>query len=198
MLAEARPYVWMSLHHIISQNLISDTNFSPARNLLLRFLYGTFVEESTSIEDDGGRKQTSIEWQNQSMICLVRLTNMALGGYLKQFSSLPPLADGENVANTAATMEKPIIAINQHSRVKSGTSPFKIEFVTFPLPQPRGNSPRKHIKDNSTSMTVPCVYFSRAVEIELFWIETCKTFCDLSNAGDHVASQHAIYCLEVF
>ena len=166
MRADARPFIWMILHHLINSNLISDTNFSPARNLLLRFLYGVFVDDNSN---NGNRKNISIEWQQQSMSCLVKLTNMVLGGYIN--------------ANN-----------NQMNR---------IEFVTFPMPQTRGNSPRRHsnheiISNSSITMTVPCVYFSRAkTEIELFWMETCKTFCDLSNAGEPSASQQAIFCLEV-
>lgn len=38
--SDSRPYVWASLKHIIEANLISDVNFSPARHLLLRFLFG--------------------------------------------------------------------------------------------------------------------------------------------------------------
>lgn len=150
----------MILHHLINSNLICDTNFSPARNLLLRFLYGIFVDENSNGNSTSGtRKHISIEWQQQSMICLVKLTNMALGGYI-------------NYATTN-------IQQNQSTNYKQ-----RIEYVTFPLPSPRGNSPRHLPHTNamlitdSASMTVPCVFFSRTkTEIESFWIETCKTFC---------------------
>ena len=38
--AEARPFAWAALSFLVDSNLVSDLNFSPARHLLLKFLFG--------------------------------------------------------------------------------------------------------------------------------------------------------------
>ena len=35
-----RPYVWEALSYLLHHNLINDINFTPCRNLLLRFIHG--------------------------------------------------------------------------------------------------------------------------------------------------------------
>ena len=47
------------------------------------------------------------------------------------------------------------------------------------------------------SLTVACIHFKRALEIELFWLESCKALADLTNLPSIFASQYSFFCLEV-
>jgi hypothetical protein len=38
--SSGRPYVWAVMQYLVNSNLITDKNFNPARQLLMRFLFG--------------------------------------------------------------------------------------------------------------------------------------------------------------
>lgn len=49
----------------------------------------------------------------------------------------------------------------------------------------------------SNSVSVRCIYFARAEEVELLWLETCKIFAGLSGSTDVAVSLRTLYCLQV-
>ena len=57
--------------------------------------------------------------------------------------------------------------------------------------------PEANQHPTESHITVSCIRFSRAEEIEVLWIETIKTFADLSNALPFEVSRKSTFCLQV-
>lgn len=50
---------------------------------------------------------------------------------------------------------------------------------------------------HSNSVSVRCIYFARAEEVDLVWLETCKIFAGLCASTDVAVANRALYCLQV-
>jgi hypothetical protein len=116
-----------------------------------------FVDDKFGETRNGEREDNSKELQYQSMIRLVRLTNMALGGYLCHFYST---TDETVLQSKKSSFTIPKL-INQSSHGDQITY-----FVTFPLPTPKkldgenkpsasiiSNQPKSLVTSNSSSLT---------------------------------------------
>ena len=181
------------------------------------------------------------------MMCLVRMTNMALGGFVQDFAPsvvqdalLKTTRKGRIVSSLGAPRAAESISTSFYQQ-KTSTQGNPPQFLSFTLPaskktvnspvvesptqslsvpsplsktsrqvNPKSNIPsipsqaslgsHPSSKDSDTGtpqMTTVCVHFARPSDIELFWIESCKTFADLSNSPNPAISYSAIYCLEV-
>lgn len=183
------------------------------------------------------------------MLCLVRLTNMALGGFVQDFASpaiqealLKTTRKGRVVSSIGAPRANESISTSFYQQ-KTSTQVNPPQFLSFPLPSskkaanspvegqgsqtqtstipsplsknsrqvnPKSNIPSipsqtslvsqpssKESDAGVSQMTTVCVRFARSSDIDLFWIESCKTFADLSNSTNSAISYSAIYCLEV-
>jgi hypothetical protein len=160
-------------------------------------------------------------WQLSSMNCLMRMTNMAIAGYIHEFKT-------RTVSNPNAS-----ITSERLYNLTKNTEAIKNEYMTFPLPQSshrmksrsRSHSfgshtnPSPQFNDNElsnrysndrndhnniltyhdfeTNVTVACIRFSKYQEVEILWIETCKTFADFSNQMPIEVSRNATFCLQV-
>lgn len=214
--------------------------------MMLLLFHRIFGDEK---DNDGSRGDSStVEWQQQAMLCLVRLTNMALGGFVQDFAPpaiqealLKTTRKGRIVSSIGAPRTTESISTSFYQQKNLSTQVSPPQFLSFALPSskkaasspsvessspstsipsplnktsrqvnPKANVPSipsqtslasqsssKDSDSGTAQMTIVCVRFGRPSDIELFWIESCKTFADLANSTNPSISHCAIYCLEV-
>jgi hypothetical protein len=224
---EGRAYVWLILQYLITSDQITDNNFSPCRHLILRYILGMFHgnenRERYSIITEGFGK-----WQLPAMFCLVRLTYMAIGGYIQDYE-----VESTDIHSFLAAPKASLRRIGSKStnhtiptsQAQQGPQIAGEDRVTFPLPgvakiadgskgTPLGNPGKESNKPSPAnekcdggysidmdfirreSITVTCLHFPRAEEIEVLWFETCKTLADFGVSLPLEISRRATYCLQ--
>lgn len=157
-------------------------------------------------------------WQLAAMSCLTRLTFMALAGHIdSSVGSSSTTSEGSNT-NTFETSHSGKGDLSHLSR--STKSSLSDGHTTFPLPvihckqmSQSVHSPRRQnvkigaVTDRSCGygndaevlkddITVVAIKFPKTQEVELLWLETTKTFADLTNLAPIEVSQRATYCLQ--
>lgn len=210
--AGGRPYVWDAVCFLIDKHLVNDMNLTPCRHLVLRFLHGVFpgdLDEEQKFQDPSSRNSNAVNpWLLESMTNLMKITTMALAGY-KSVGGLTNNANSSNKFNTAAQPSGSLrlssisdgnssssSQLSSKSIPNSGSSVSissdktakmtNQNMVTFPLPPPFASS----------QLTVVSVELPKKEEVELLWLESCKTFADIANSMPADQSQRATFCLQ--
>lgn len=192
-----RPFVWDTICYIIDNNLVSDVNYSPCRQLVLRFIHGVFLgeeEEKESIEYDEMDESSNNPWKSTSMMYLVRLTSMVLGGYVLLNDNNDLTEPNYNGSTPTKACDNKIVTFSLppiEKKLYNILSPI-LEIKNLPKITESNNS--KFLQ--STSMEVAVVAFKSVKEIETLWLETCKTFANMVNTANIRVAYRALYCIQ--
>lgn len=108
---EGRCRVWEIISYLINEDLITDLNYTPCRHLLLKYL-----DRSLMVVDDGHQDSTKAtektykemranqqEWSSNAMLYLLKLTLMAMAGYVQHRNS--PSINGDEKLHTTPYKE---------------------------------------------------------------------------------------------
>lgn len=228
-------------------SLVSLQFYCPFISIFLFLFFRVFVQNPNTDEFPRGPFVRSIDqsagmsmWQLSSLECLMRMTNMAVAGYIvENFSSDPnsPRRVAPSPTNFNSHSHSSFSSSALANRVSQATAAAatattsinvkKNELMSFPLPMhstqrhPAGGSLKttngstqpsagsgsgaaasggkgvSGLEGIEAKVTVACIHFSRAEEIEVLWLETVKTFADLSNSLPFEVSRKSTYCLQV-
>ena len=100
----------------------------------------------------------------------------------------------QDQSRNAAPLKTPTQSNKTMSRQ---VNPDIVQPVILPSTSASGITPTKVGDAPKVEVRVVCVHFTRALDVELLWIESCKTFADFSNSTVPATSQYSLYCLEV-
>ena len=177
---DGRRFAWGALGYLVERNLVNDMNFSPCRQLVVKFLHGAFSAAGTQAEAEvspvGRRDATESRRVHDSMLYLMRLMLMALAGYSSSSSSCGQQTWQPRGRANGSLLDSIAVA--------------PAGLATFPLP-------RAQQVGYDKSITVACVCFPSAEEVELLWFDSCRCLAELAtNAALPDVCQCAVYCLD--
>ena len=129
-----------------------------------------------------------------SMVCLMRLTLMALGGY----GEVSPNYQNSKLGNSTkfVTFPLPVESFDSISNILTFSVPSLDSSRSNHQSPNHPGSQFDNKRNLSNQITVACVFFNKADEVELLYIETCKTFSDLINAEPLCSSRQAVFLLQ--
>ena len=193
-----RPYVWDTICYIIDNNLVTELNYSPCRQLVLRFIHGAFLgeeEEKENEENDEIDESNNNLWRSSSLMYLVRLTNMVLGGYILITEINDRLESNVNGSTPTKAHDNKIVTFSLppvEKKLYKVLSPI-LEIKNLPKPGADSSS-NKFIQSGTMDVTV--VMLKSVKEIETLWLETSKSFANMVNTVDTKVAYRALYCIQ--